>query len=155
MARTPDHNNIDDQSDSVGMAACRPVDMSGIKSSVRQPGATPTKLVPISDDVDECYDAVAYSDCYPVPPRSIVIDNHCNIKPVSDMCDTWTSNASEVMRARAKRFARDLTQAHARRRDILSQMMNLLRSAALAPREQKGCTPGGRRGGARDAQFSQ
>ena len=59
------------------------------------------------------------------------------------------------MRVRAKRFARDLTQAHARRRNMLRQMINLLRSAALAPTEQKGCTPSGRQGEARDAPISQ
>ena len=69
------------------------------------------------------------------------------------MCDP--GNRSEVMRARAERFARDLTHAPERRRDTLRRMMNLLRSAALAPKQRKGCTPGDRQGGARDAQINQ
>ena len=78
----------------------------------------------------------------------------------SNLCQSYASHGpaktSEVMRARAKRFARDLKQAHERRREILRRMMNLLRSAALAPKERKGCTTGARQGeGARDAQINQ
>ena len=44
MAGNPNHNNIDDQPGSVGMAACRSVDMSGLlRSSVRRSGITKTK----------------------------------------------------------------------------------------------------------------
>ena len=79
MAGTPNHNNIDDQLGPVGMAACRSVDMFGLKSSVRRSGTTTTTRVTISDDIDECYDVVAYSDCSPVPPRSFVTDKNSNI----------------------------------------------------------------------------
>ena len=85
--------------------------MSGIKSSVRRSGRTTTRVT-ISDDVDDCYGVAAYSDCYPVRPKSFVIDNNCNIKPISNMCAPWTGNTSEVTRARAKRFARDTKHAH-------------------------------------------
>ena len=59
MAGTPNHNNVDDKSDSVGMAARKSVNMSGLKSSIRRSGATTAKHVTISDAVDECCDVAA------------------------------------------------------------------------------------------------